>query len=151
MDRKQLKFLVLGAGVLLSMSFLVLVGINRPDGLEYYVTLGEFVATPCVDDNCRVNAKVLAGSIERQPTGQDVRFVITDGTHTLPVSYHGVIPDTFVDGADVVVKGQLEQGTFVANTLLAKCPSKYESADGAEAAPYGASSPAAADPGASGG
>ena len=48
----------------------------------------------------------------------------------LAVNYHGIIPDTFVDGADVVVEGALStDGTFDAHTLLAKCPSKYESAD----------------------
>ena len=49
---------------------------------------------------------------------------------TLPVSYHGIIPDTFVDDAAVVVEGRLqEDGTFVAHELLAKCPSKYEAAE----------------------
>ncbi|NIV47932.1 MAG: hypothetical protein GWN46_14570, partial [Gammaproteobacteria bacterium] len=53
-----------------------------------------------------------------------------DGAATLAVHYHGIIPDTFVDGADVVVEGQLQSdGVFSAHTLLAKCPSKYESAD----------------------
>ncbi len=67
----------------------------------------------------------------REPSGQDVTFVVTDGTASLPVNYHGIIPDTFVDGADVVVEGRLgEDGTFVAHTMLAKCPSKYEAADG---------------------
>jgi cytochrome c-type biogenesis protein CcmE len=76
---------------------------------------------------------VADGTIVRMPTGQDVTFVVTDGDATLPVRYHGIIPDTFVDGADVVVEGQLTgDGTFEAHTLLAKCPSKYEAADGTE-------------------
>ncbi len=59
----------------------------------------------------------------------DVRFNVTDGQAAIPVEYHGVVPDTFVDGADVVVEGGLRQdGTFVASNLLAKCPSKYEAA-----------------------
>jgi cytochrome c-type biogenesis protein CcmE len=46
------------------------------------------------------------------------------------VAYHGIIPDTFVDDAAVVVEGQLQDdGTFRAHTLLAKCPSKYEAAE----------------------
>ena len=41
----------------------------------------------------------------------------------------GIIPDTFVDEADVVVEGaRRPDGVFEATTLLAKCPSKYESA-----------------------
>ncbi len=70
------------------------------------------------------------GTIERLPTGMDVRFVMTDGQTELAVSYHGVIPDTFVDQAAVVVEGRLQDdGTFLAHNLLAKCPSKYEAAD----------------------
>jgi len=66
----------------------------------------------------------------RATSGEDVSFTITDGDSTLPVDYHGIIPDTFVDGAEVVVEGSLKHdGTFVAHMLLAKCPSKYEAAD----------------------
>ncbi len=73
------------------------------------------------------------GSIERLESGLDVRFQVTDGTVAIPVAYHGIVPDTFVDNADVVVEGNMDDtGTFVAHTMLAKCPSKYESADGAE-------------------
>jgi cytochrome c-type biogenesis protein CcmE len=61
----------------------------------------------------------------------DVAFTITDGAADMPVRYHGIIPDTFVDGADVVVEGAMSgDGTFVANNMLAKCPSKYEAAEG---------------------
>ena len=61
---------------------------------------------------------------------ETVAFVMTDGGRELPVRYHGIIPDTFVDDADVVVEGALgADGTFAAHTLLAKCPSKYEAAE----------------------
>ena len=77
----------------------------------------------------RINGKVADGSIVRQKSGLDVRFDVTDGQSVLPVEFHGVVPDTVVDGADVVVEGGLRQdGTFVASSLLAKCPSKYEAA-----------------------
>ena len=131
MDRKRLKFILLGAGILLSMGFLLVVGVNRPGGFAYYLTVGEFLGQPDrAGDGFRINGKVDPGSIERMPTGEDVTFLVTDGNQSLPVAYHGIIPDTFVDGADVVVEGRLqEDGTFVAHTLLAKCPSKYEAAD----------------------
>ena len=62
-----------------------------------------------------------------------MKFTIKDkdGGATLPVDFAGIIPDTFVDDADVVVEGNRRaDGIFAATTLLAKCPSKYESADG---------------------
>lgn len=129
MDRKRLKFLLLGSGVVLSMTFLIVVGMNR--SAVYYLTVSEFLEQEDrATDGYRVNGTVEIGSIERLPTGQDVRFVMTDGNETLPVVYHGIIPDTFVDKASVVVEGRLQDdGTFLAHKLLAKCPSKYEAAD----------------------
>ena len=131
MDRRRLKFLLLGSGVMLSMTFLIVVGMNRPGGMVYYMTVTEFMQLDNSGDaDSRINGSVLAGTIDRMPTGLDANFVISDGTTSIPVSYHGVIPDTFVDDAPVVVEGRLQDdGTFVAHTLLAKCPSKYEAAE----------------------
>ena len=136
MDRRRLKFMVLGGGVLLSMTFLLVVGMNRPGGMVYYLTVSEFLEQPApLEGEFRVNGKVTLGSIERFPGGMDVRFELTDGETAIPVSYHGVIPDTFVDEAAVVVEGRLQDdGTFAAHHLLAKCPSKYEAADGQQPA-----------------
>ena len=56
-------------------------------------------------------------------------FSVTDGAEVIPVTYRGVIPDTFTDSVDVVVEGRYNKdGTFVATTLLAKCASRYENA-----------------------
>ncbi|HKQ60552.1 MAG TPA: cytochrome c maturation protein CcmE [Candidatus Polarisedimenticolaceae bacterium] len=131
MDQKRLKFVVLGAGVLLSMGALLIIGTSKTGGFAYYLTVSEFLGkTERPTEGFRVNGKVQQGSIERQASGQDVRFVVTDGAAALPVAYHGIIPDTFVDGADVVVEGRLApDGVFQAHTLLAKCPSKYEAAE----------------------
>jgi cytochrome c-type biogenesis protein CcmE len=134
MDRKRFKFLLLGTGILLSMGFLMVVGMSRPGGFAYYMTVSEFLADPERGaDGLRINGKVVTGSIERHSSGQEVDFLVSDGAAELPVRYAGVIPDTFVDDSDVVVEGKLdESGTFQAHTLLAKCPSKYEAADGYE-------------------
>ena len=46
-------------------------------------------------------------------------------------SYTGVVPDTFKNGAEVVLKGQLHGQSFAveSNGVMAKCPSKYEVKD----------------------
>lgn len=138
MERRRWRFFVLGAGVAVTMAFLVGVAVSRsgPGGLVYYVTVPEFLSQGGkTGANVRVNGKVVAGSIDRLPTGQDVSFTMAGDGAELKVAYHGIIPDTFVDGADVVVEGGLEpDGVFRATTLLAKCPSKYEAAEGAEEA-----------------
>jgi cytochrome c-type biogenesis protein CcmE len=137
-DARRGKFVALGVGVAATMAFLVGVAVSRSGsgGLVYYVTVPEFLAQGSrTASNVRVNGKVVAGSIERLPTGQDVAFTMAGEGAEIRVAYHGIIPDTFVDGADVVVEGGLgDDGVFVASTLLAKCPSKYEAAEGAEEA-----------------
>ncbi len=130
MQLPQTKFVVIGTGVVLSMALLVFVG-TQGSGMGYYMTVSEFLADPdAAVTGLRVNGKVVDGTIERHATGEDVAFRMTDGAATLAVYYKGIIPDTFVDGADVVVEGRLQpDGVFAAHNLLAKCPSKYESAD----------------------
>jgi cytochrome c-type biogenesis protein CcmE len=47
---------------------------------------------------------------------------------TVPVAFHGAVPDLFKAGRDVNVTGQLESDTFVATSMTTKCPSKYTAA-----------------------
>ena len=45
--------------------------------------------------------------------------------------YRGLVPDTFKTGGEVVATGKLaDDGTLVAETIMAKCPSKYEQKGG---------------------
>ena len=100
----------------------------------YYFTPTELAAKVAADPGMRgvgikVGARVVPGSIERDPSGREVRFHATDGGHTYPVIYRGIAPDTFTDSADVIVEGRLDvSGTFQATVLLAKCASRFESA-----------------------
>jgi cytochrome c-type biogenesis protein CcmE len=74
-----------------------------------------------------VTGKVVKGSITRD--GDELRFRIRDrdGQESVPVSYTGVVPDPFRDGREVIVSGELKQGTLVAerDSLVTKCPSKF--------------------------
>ena len=74
-----------------------------------------------------VTGKVVANSVERR--GEELRFRIRDrdGTASVPVVYSGVVPDPFREGREVIVEGELRQGTFVAerDSLVTKCPSKF--------------------------
>ncbi len=131
MNKKKLRLALIGAGILACMAFLLAVTLSSRSGLVYYYTVSEFRKLDGErSGGIRINGKVEDGSIVRQKSGMDVRFNVTDGQAAIPVEYHGVLPDTFVDGADVVVEGGLRSdGTFVASSLLAKCPSKYEAAE----------------------
>ena len=74
-----------------------------------------------------LTGKVVADSVERE--GNELRFRVRDrdGTQSVPVTYAGVVPDPFREGREVIVSGELKQGTFVAerDSLVTKCPSKF--------------------------
>ena len=74
----------------------------------------------------RLGGMVTEGSLHREPGSLEVRFVVTDFSHQVPVSYTGVLPDLFREGAGVVAHGRLRgDGTFVADEVLAKHDEKY--------------------------
>jgi cytochrome c-type biogenesis protein CcmE len=76
----------------------------------------------------------LMGQVVGRPSGDahaaGKRFRLRDvkGTGTVTVVYKGSVPDLFKTGRDVVVDGQLRNGVFIAvpDTLVTKCPSKYQ-------------------------
>jgi cytochrome c-type biogenesis protein CcmE len=74
-----------------------------------------------------ITGTVVKGSVRH--VGDDLRFRVRDrdGTKSVPVSYAGVVPDPFREGREVIVSGELEHGTFVAerDSLVTKCPSKF--------------------------
>jgi cytochrome c-type biogenesis protein CcmE len=74
-----------------------------------------------------VTGKVVKASVAHD--GDRLRFRIRDrdGTHSVPVVYSGVVPDPFREGREVIVSGELRDGTFVAerDSLVTKCPSKF--------------------------
>ena len=93
---------------------------------EYYQTVSE-VKTHRSTGDVRVLGVVQDG-IQRSNGGLDVRFTAAEGGQSLPVVYHGTLPDIFRPGISVVVEGRMgADGVFHARTLLAKCPSRFSS------------------------
>ena len=79
-----------------------------------------------VGERFRLGGMVTKGSVQRAPGSLELRFVVTDFAHDVPVSYSGVLPDLFREGAGVVAQGRLRSdGTFVADEVLAKHDEKY--------------------------
>jgi cytochrome c-type biogenesis protein CcmE len=76
-------------------------------------------------DRFRLGGMVTEGSVHRQAGSLEVHFVVTDFKSSVPVSYTGVLPDLFREGTGVVAHGHLQNGTFVADEVLAKHDEKY--------------------------
>lgn len=127
--RRTVRWSFVVAGLLIAGAVLYLVLANTRASAEYYMTISELQrCTSCVSQTVRVAGEVTAGTIQRDNKTQVLRFTMSDGKGSMPVVYSGIVPDAFNAGLTVVVEGHLQQGTFQAQTLLAKCPSKFQSA-----------------------
>lgn len=74
----------------------------------------------------RIGGMVKEGSVQRQPDGLTVRFVVTDTAKEFPVAYTGILPDLFREGKGVVAQGKLgADGLFTASEVLAKHDENY--------------------------
>lgn len=83
--------------------------------------------------NVRVKGMLVKGTLARRDEPCEYRFKLQENGQVLAVEYpQCVVPDTFRDmpGMDVEVtaEGKLagSGSTFVATSIMAKCPSKYE-------------------------
>jgi cytochrome c-type biogenesis protein CcmE len=62
-----------------------------------------------------------------KPNEQYLSFRLQDSQgEVLPVVYHGVVPGNFDQATSIVAIGRYQGGTFEADQLLVKCPSKYQ-------------------------
>lgn len=98
---------------------------------RYYRSVGEYASSVeggAASGYSRVHGFVLEGSIARDLPAGHVDFAIRDEAgSTLAVRLRSIeLPDLFRDGAEVVVEGRLEGRRFIADRVMAKCPSKYE-------------------------
>lgn len=74
----------------------------------------------------RIGGLVESGSLQRQPDGVTVSFIVTDLANKVRVNYRGILPDLFKEGKGVVAQGKLDgAGVFVAEQVLAKHDENY--------------------------
>jgi cytochrome c-type biogenesis protein CcmE len=129
MLKGKLKFIIAIAVIALAVSYLVYGGVKET--MVYYLTVKELKGrVPSVyGERVRVSGKVLPGSIKHGPDGS-LEFTIYDGGGNVNVAYSGIVPDIFKDDVEAVVEGEYgRDNLFVADVLLAKCPTKYESTE----------------------
>ena len=75
-----------------------------------------------------MTGRVVEGSIRKD--GNGIKFEVSDRDGSSPISatYTGAVPDPFRGGREIVLTGQMRDGTFIGevDTLITKCPSKFE-------------------------
>jgi cytochrome c-type biogenesis protein CcmE len=127
------KFIVGAALIIGSVGFLIAEGVKQTG--VYFLTPTELAAKTAADPTFvenvgfKLGAKVVPGSVRRDQGARRIDFRVSDGVKTYPVTYHGLVPDTFTDANDieVVVEGRLGgDGVIRATDVLAKCGSRYQ-------------------------
>jgi cytochrome c-type biogenesis protein CcmE len=124
------KFLIGAAVIAAGVTGLIVTGVKET-GI-YFLTPTQLVNRTRTDSTfhdvgLKVGAKVVPGSVRRD--SRTIDFRVTDGTSEFPVTYTGLVPDTFTDASniEVIVEGKYgRDGVFHATEVLAKCGSRYE-------------------------
>ncbi|KIG15032.1 Cytochrome c-type biogenesis protein CcmE, heme chaperone [Enhygromyxa salina] len=111
-----------------AVAFLVF---SSPDeGVLEYVYADKVVSSPgdFVDREFKVHGNVVEGSLSQDANDDTYHFVIEFKGKRLKVVYDNLLPDTFVEGGEVVLTGTLDDEAMVIRSteMTAKCPSKYE-------------------------
>ncbi len=100
------------------------------EATEYYKLVDEVMVQPdqWYGKKLQLHGFVVPDSITRKRNSLDYRFQIQSNGHVVTATYTGVVPDTFKNESEVVLKGTLAADGFTVapNGVMAKCPSKYE-------------------------
>jgi cytochrome c-type biogenesis protein CcmE len=128
---KRLTFVVIGAVIVAAAAALILSALD--ESVAYFRSPSDIVRDPGLTARrLRLGGLVEDGSVERG-AGTAVRFRVTDLEHAVSVRYQGVLPDLFREGQGVVVEGRIEDGVFMADSVLAKHDETYMPPEAAEA------------------
>ncbi|MGX9366753.1 cytochrome c maturation protein CcmE [Desulfoplanes sp. PS50] len=112
------------------LGYLLFSGLSKNS--VYFLNVSEALAMESSKlSQARLFGNVAEQGLERSTDSMAISFILVDKedtSKTLPVRYRGVIPDTFKPGVEVIVEGGMQPSshTFMAKTLMTKCPSKYE-------------------------
>jgi cytochrome c-type biogenesis protein CcmE len=122
--------------LLLGISAAAVVGLlvfamSDSQSFEYYKHVDEVMRDPrsWQDKRLQLHGFVVPGSIakriDRDHQKLEYKFRVENCGSVTEARFAGVVPDTFKEGAEVVLKGQLRGDTFHTSEVMAKCPSKY--------------------------
>jgi cytochrome c-type biogenesis protein CcmE len=100
------------------------------EDMAYYKHVDEVMAQPeqWYGKSLQLHGFVVPDSILVNKRALQYKFQVQSNGKIVPATYTGIVPDTFKDEAEVVLKGRLSEGGFAVdpNGVMAKCPSKYE-------------------------
>jgi cytochrome c-type biogenesis protein CcmE len=126
MTAKPVKIVATVAVLVLALTGLLFATLRQDT--QYYKHVDEVMVEPAAWHGKRLQLHGYVSGIEKKRSSLDYRFKVQSNGSVVQATYTGVVPDTFKDGTEVVLKGRLSPDGFQVERggIMAKCPSKYE-------------------------
>ncbi|MDF1607264.1 cytochrome c maturation protein CcmE [Hoeflea sp. YIM 152468] len=127
MTRKQKRLSIIAAGAIFLTGAAALVTTALRDQIVFFNSPTDVLAKPLAPGTrVRLGGLVEQGSVTRGQNSS-VTFQVTDTNASVKVRYVGILPDLFREGQGVVTEGTFspEEGTFLADSVLAKHDENY--------------------------
>jgi cytochrome c-type biogenesis protein CcmE len=124
---KKTKFIIGGAIIALAIVYLIYTGVQS--SAAYFLTVEELYAKGTAMENrtVRVAGKVDAATIDFNNRDLILQFdVMSENGQRMHVLFNGPKPDQMREGAEAILEGKYDGQVFTAQSLLLKCPSRYE-------------------------
>lgn len=126
MKPKNQRLVLVTAAIVAVLMAVVLAMWGLRDRAAYFYTPADIAAGKANDGQAaRLGGMVKNGSILHEADGVTIRFTMTDGKATTTVVFRGIPPDLFREGSGAVAEGRMQNGVFVADTILAKHDERY--------------------------
>lgn len=112
-----------------AIAYMVVTTVGSGEALEYYKHVDEVMARPDTwrGRRLQLHGNVVRDTIVKKKGTLDFRFALHRNGHWVDVRYSGLVPDSFRDCEELVVKGRMAGSkTFAADAISTKCPSKYD-------------------------
>lgn len=129
---KKIKFIVGGVIIALAIVYLIYTGFQST--AAYFLTVDEFYAKGEAFHHrtTRISGKVDEATVDFNNRDLILAFDITSESGTrMHIVFNGPKPDQMRAGAEAIIEGKYDGQNFNAQSLLLKCPSRYEE-DGIE-------------------
>ena len=131
MTAKSKRFFVTAViASLLGIAAMLVLGALR-DNIVFFYTPSEIIQSDRSSlQQLRLGGLVKDGTVKIE--GMQSVFIVTDGNVDITVRYNNALPSLFREGQGVVAEGQIENGIFIAQNVLAKHDENYMPAEVAD-------------------
>ncbi len=123
--KKQRRMQVIAVAAVSLLLATALIGYGMRDGINFFRAPSQVLEEPPAPSEVfRIGGLVEEGTLERGQ-GEVIRFSVTDGGASVPVTFSGVLPDLFAENQGMIGTGSYINGVFEATEILAKHDETY--------------------------